>query len=48
MRRLGLGLADIDWTQNWRFAVPALLYGINNNLFVSCGLRFSLRAISAC
>jgi len=34
LRRAGLGAADVDWVQNWKFAIPALLYSINNNLFV--------------
>ena len=34
LRRAGMGAADVDWEQNWKFAIPALLYSINNNLFV--------------
>jgi len=34
LRRAGIGAADIVWEQNWKFAIPALLYSINNNLFV--------------
>ena len=34
LRRASLGAADVDWEQNWKFAIPALLYSINNNLFV--------------
>ena len=34
MRRNGLGYRDVEWRRNWLFALPALLYGINNNLMV--------------
>ena len=34
MRRSGLGYRDVEWRRNWLFALPALLYGINNNLMV--------------
>jgi drug/metabolite transporter (DMT)-like permease len=38
--KAGLGTADIDWQDNWKFLIPALLYCINNNLFI-----FALRLV---
>jgi len=34
LRKAGLGPGEIDLAENWKFALPALLYCINNNLFV--------------